>query len=619
MLRWLPLLVLLLVACRHDQKKSETGASSRVPVVEIPEPDSRDHHSWSNPEEARVIHLQLQLTVDFGRQILDGQATYTIENLGAKRIVFDIRDMDILEVRLGDEQEPGSFKLGKRDPILGQSLTIPIDPKTEMVTIHYRTRPEAAALQWLSPEQAGQLTPFLYTQSQAILARSWIPCQDSPGVRFTYTARVQVPENMLALMSARNPTMKSGDGVYLFNMTRPIPAYLLALAVGDIEYRPYGRRAGVYAQPNLLLSAAWEFDDTERMMEAAESMFGPYQWERYDILVLPPSFPFGGMENPLLTFVTPSILAGDRSLTTLIAHELAHSWSGNLVTNATWNDFWLNEGFTVYLERRIMEALYGKDMRDMLAVLGQQGMVGVMDSKGWDSPDTRLKLNLRGRDPDEALTRIAYEKGFLFLSTIEGLYSREILDNLLNDWFRRRAFSSATSEDFVAHLRRHLFEEGKALRIEEWVYGTAIPDNAVSFGSRLFDRVDATLTKYGSDGNSAAVDTSGWNAQMWIHFLRHLPANADMAGLDARFGLSKTENPEIRFAWFEQAITKGYGMTLKDDLAEFLIRHGRRKFLTPLYKAMLDNQMGAEAREIYQRARPGYHHVSRQTLDKLMS
>jgi len=605
--------IFLLSACGQEKPAD----SDRTPKVLIPEPDTRDHHSWSNPEEAQVIHLQLELTVDFDRQVLDGLATYTIENKGAKRIILDTRDLDIIEVRVGADQEPGSFKLGPADHILGQSLTIPIQAETDMVTIHYQTRPEAAALQWLSPEQAGQLTPFLYTQSQAILARSWLPCQDSPGVRFTYNARVKVPENMLALMSARNPTMKSGDGQYMFAMNRPVPAYLMALAVGDIEYRPYGRRAGVYAQPDFLLSAAWEFDDTERMMEAAESLFGPYEWERFDILVLPHSFPFGGMENPRLTFVTPSILAGDRSLTTLIAHELAHSWSGNLVTNATWNDFWLNEGFTVYLERRIMEQLYGRDMSDMLAELGHQSLIAVMDSKGWDSPDTRLKGDLKGRNPDDGLTRIPYEKGYLFLRTIEELYGRESLDNLLNDWFRRRAFQSASTEDFVIHLKRHLFEEGALLRMEEWIYGTGIPDNAPPIRAGAFERVNASLTQYAADGRAEGIDTSGWKAQMWIHFLRNLPEKADLAGLDKRFGLSRSENPEYQFAWFEQAIRRGYGPAVKEDLSRFLIRHGRRKFLTPLYKAMLEHQMGPEAREIYQQARPGYHTVSRETLDQL--
>jgi leukotriene-A4 hydrolase len=600
-------------SCGHQQAASSTAGD---PIVLIPEEDAKDYHSFSRPDEARVTHLQLDLTVDFDTRTIHGYATWQVAHEGASELILDTRDMDILDVYIGADRTRHPFKLGKADPLLGQALIIPLQPDINEVTIQYQTRPEAAALQWLSPEQANQRTPFLYTQSQAILARTWVPCQDSPGVRFTYDARVKVHDDLIALMSASNPTMKNSTGVYIFSMNNPIPSYLLALAVGDIDYRPYERRVGVYAQPSMLLSAAYEFMDTEAMVTQAEAMFGPYLWDRYDLLVLPASFPFGGMENPRLSFITPTIIAGDRSLTTLIAHELAHSWSGNLVTNATWNDFWLNEGFTVYLERRIMEAMYGKELGDMLAVLGHQSLLQTLDRLGYDSPDTRLKLHLKGRNPDDGLTRIAYDKGFFFLRTMEYIYGRTWMDAMLQAWFRRYQFQSVTTEDFVRFLNEMLPDDGQALRMEEWIYGTGLPSNCVHVSSATFDRIDETLAAL-QGGDLDVVDTTGWPAQAWIHFLRHLPEGISMAALDSRFELSQSGNMEYRAIWFEQCICRDYIEPIKPALTRFLTQTGRRKFLTPLYKGLIEAGQLELAWTIYQQARPGYHTVSSATLDDL--
>ena len=315
---------------------------------------------------------------------------------------------------------PIAYELGPYDPVLGQSMKVGIGGHPKQINIKYSTTDSSYALQWLTPEQtAGKQTPFLYTQSEPILGRSWIPCQDSPGIRFTYKSKVKAGPGYLAVMSAqKNPVDKSTNGEYTFEQPNPIPSYLMALAVGDIAFQPTGERTGVYAEPVTLEKAAWEFDETEKMIEAAEGLYGPYIWGRYDILVLPPSFPYGGMENPNLTFATPTVIAGDRSLTSLIAHELAHSWSGNLVTNATWNDFWLNEGFTMYLERRLMEAIHDTSYSTMLASLGYgdlKGTLADLTSTG-DTADTKLKLNLAGRDPEIGMTDVAYEKGYFFIA-----------------------------------------------------------------------------------------------------------------------------------------------------------------------------------------------------------
>src|SRR6185437_10119480 len=309
---------------------------------------------------------------------------------------------------------------------LGSRLNIPINDNSLNVTVFYKTGKNATALQWLNPQQTHDKThPFLYTQSESIFARTWVPCPDGPGIRFTYTARVTVPKGLMALMSAENTQQVSDSGIYHFKMDNPIPAYLMALAVGDVAFRSIDNRTGVYAEPGMVDKVRWEFEDVGKMVSTAEKLYGPYRWGRYDVLVLPPGFPIGGMENPRLTFATPTVIAGDRSLVSLVAHELAHSWSGNLVTNATWDDFWLNEGFTDYFERRIMEALKGNDYSDMLWDLGYQDLVDNVNELGPTSKDTWLKLDLKGRDPDDGLTDIPYEKGSHFLKLIENSVGRD--------------------------------------------------------------------------------------------------------------------------------------------------------------------------------------------------
>jgi len=350
------------------------------PTAILSDPHPVDPHSFGNMQEAKTKHLDLNLNVDFNKKVLSGVAKWTIENKGANQIIFDIRDLDIEKVTIGAAAKSTNFNFSKEEKYLGQALIVDIEPTTTEVSIHYKTSRESAAILWVEPEQTSEKKhPFLFTQGQAVLTRAWIPCQDSPGVRVTYNATIQVPPGLLAVMSATNPRVKSPTGKYTFQMDMPIPPYLIAMGVGDLVYESIGNNTGVYAEQSMLFDATYEFSDVDDMMDAAESLYGPYAWGTYDILVLPPSFPFGGMENPRLTFVTPTIIAGDKSLTTLIAHELAHSWSGNLVTNATWNDFWLNEGFTVYFERRIMELVESQPYTAMLTEIGYQDLLGDVD------------------------------------------------------------------------------------------------------------------------------------------------------------------------------------------------------------------------------------------------
>jgi leukotriene-A4 hydrolase len=523
-----------------------------------------DPHSFSNPDEAVTRHLELDLDVNFENQIISGVASYHISKKpGAKKIVFDIDEITIEKITLNSEESGANYQLDKGNDF-GQKLTVELYDNTRLVNIHYKTSPSASAVQWLNAQQtSGKIYPFLFTQGQAILTRSWIPCQDSPGIRLTYNAKVKVPQGMMAVMSASNPTKKSESGEYTFEMEQPIPPYLIALAIGDIEFRSTGEKTGVYAEKQLIEAAANEFSDTEKMLIAAEKLYGPYQWERYDVIVLPPSFPFGGMENPRLTFATPTIIAGDKSLTSLVAHELAHSWSGNLVTNANWNDFWMNEGFTVYFEKRIMEELYGRDYAEMLNLLGHQDLVRAVEELQATGGSTKLKLDLEGMDPDDGMTDIAYEKGYFFLRLLEETVGREKFDVFLKGYFEEFAFKTITTEVFLEYLNENLITPNNlAVNVNEWVFEEGIPASCPKVVSNRFSLVELELAKWEKGEISAKEINSGnWSTHEWLHFVRNLKNETNltqMAELDEAFGFTTTGNSEIKAAWFERSIKNNY-------------------------------------------------------------
>ncbi|MDR9398629.1 MAG: M1 family metallopeptidase [Salibacter sp.] len=609
---------LLIASCGSKETKTE------MKQADIPK-DWSDPHSYAKPLEAAVKHLNWIAQVSFKTKKIKASATWDIENNNADSIVFDTRNLDIHKV-LVDGADEADYYLGDNDPVLGQPLVIKLPEGAEWVAINYSTSKDAEALQWLNAQQThDKNNPFLFTQSQAILARTWIPCQDSPGIRFTYEAEVKSRPELLTLMSAENPVKKNADGIYKFKMTEPIPSYLMAMAIGDVEFQKIGEQTGVYAEPGMIEASANEFANMDSMLVAAEKLYGKYRWGRYDVIVLPPSFPFGGMENPRLTFSTPTIIAGDRSLTSLIAHELAHSWSGNLVTNANWNDFWLNEGFTVYFERRIMEELYGKDYVNMLRELGMQDLK--KEVADLPARDTWLKLDLDGRNPDDGMTSVAYEKGAFFLEKIEELYGRKKFDKFLNTYFEKFAFETMTTEKFVSYLDSSLLSSDTALkaklRLNDWIYGPGIPDNAPEVTSERFQRVESALKAW-SDGAFEAKElkTAGWSSHEWLHFLRNLPdtlSNEQMSELDQSFGFTKSGNSEILAAWFEHTIKHNY-KPADDALESFLVSVGRRKFLVPLYSALTEADPSKKrATAIYKKARPNYHSVSTNTIDEMLN
>lgn len=589
--------------------------------------EQQQTHSFSRPDEVVITHLHLDLKVDFDAKTLAGSATLTLkQHMVASELVLDTSGLDILGVT-DDGGVDLKWELGETDPQLGQALTIqlPVGGKNrDTVVISYASRPTAEAVQWLSPEQTtDKQHPFLFTQSQAILARTWVPCQDTPAVRMTYSARIQVPAHLLAVMSASNPQKKNETGVYEFEMKQPIPSYLLALAVGDLQFKELGPRSGVYAEPSVLKKAVWELYDTERMISAAERLYGAYRWDRYDVIFLPSSFPFGGMENPRLTFATPTILAGDRSLVALIAHELAHSWSGNLVTNATWDDFWLNEGFTVYFEQRIMEAMYGREYSEMLARLTLDGLLE--EIRELDARDTWLKLDLAGRNPDDGMTAIAYDKGYFFLRMLEEKVGREKWDSFLKTYFEKFAFHSMTTEGFIDYLTENLALKDGTVDFNAWIYAPGLPDDCPVVVTEELTKVAEAAEAFLNGTKPAEIApefaTADWTTHHWNHFLRSFRDGLtveQMTQLDAEFKFTNSGNSEITHDWLLHVIGANYRPGM-GKLESFLTGQGRRKFLKPLYEKLASTPEGlVEAKRIYGKARPGYHAVSRQTIDGIL-
>ena len=632
------LAALALAACSGSKEEQaapkEAASGERMVAPVLTTPDARDVHSYAKPAVARVSHVALDLSADFEAKRMRGTATLDVKAApGAREIVLDSKGLEIDEVTNGSGQKL-PFKVGANDANLGAPVTVTLNG-AEKIVVKYASAPDAAALQWLTPEQtAGRKHPFLFSQGQAILNRTWIPTQDSPGIRQTWEARITVPEPLRVVMSGEDLTPKGEDAgaegrrAYRFRMDKPVAPYLIAIAAGDIAFQSLGPRTGVYAEPSMLKAAAAELQDTEKMVAAAEKLYGEYRWGRYDMIVLPPAFPFGGMENPRLTFLTPTMIAGDRSLVSLIAHELAHSWSGNLVTNATWADFWLNEGFTTYFENRIMEAIYGPARARQAQALGWDDLQKtVTDLGGPAAPMTRLQLDLTGKDPDEGLTDIAYEKGAAFLRTIEQAVGRERFDAYLRSYFDRHAFQPMTASIFLADLRKHLIKGDEALEkklmLDKWVYQPGIPANAATPPAQAFAEVDQAVKAFTAGRSATTIPFAKWNTAERLRFLNSLPRQLPkerLTELDLSFGLSDVPNNEVLFAWLKLALANRYEPAVR-PAERFLTSMGRRKFVAPLFEELLaQGAWGrAIAERIYARARPTYHPITTGTVDKLMA
>jgi leukotriene-A4 hydrolase len=607
---FLSLAIFAITACSPDEEAVEQKQPVDV---------SHDYFSFANTDQFVTDHVKLDLTVDFDLKELRGTAILKMRRLDpqATDIILDTRDLHIDGVLVNGSES--QFEYAQTHDVLGQALKITLPDGLEQqqdleIKIHYQTDPGASALQWLPPElTAGGKQPFMFSQSQSIHARSWVPLQDTPSVRITYEATIHTPPELLAVMSADNDPLTPRTGEYSFTMPQPIPSYLLAIAVGNIYFAPIGERTGIYTEPELLDASTFEFASTQQMLETAESMYGPYQWGRYDLLILPPSFPFGGMENPRLSFITPSVLAGDSSLVSLIAHELAHSWSGNLVSNKTWRDIWLNEGTTSYLDSRLMEVLFGKDRADEERVLSyrelQLGLEEISPAMQALAPIESLD------DPDESQGSLHYHKGQLFLQHLENLYGRETFDPFLAAYFKHFEFQSISSEQFLDYLDLNLLQKypGKFSReqAEEWLYQAGIPTDApVPQSETLVQAARLATTWSAGEISVEDIPLPNWSPQATVHFINNLPVELSedqLSELDSNFGFSQSRNAEIGRAWFIQVAVRRHLPAYK-AMEEHLNRYGRTRLIDPVYVALAKNGQDAGlADDLFAAARSKYH------------
>lgn len=616
--------VLALSACQRAETPSAPAPAAKKEAAMPAAQAVVDEHSYSQPDKVATTDLALDLAVDFDKKEIAGTATYTLDwkDKAATQLVLDTRDIAIAKaeaIAADGSATPLTFKLAdKADPILGTKLTIDTPTRPAQVRVTYRTSPDASGLQWLDPSMTeGKKQPFMFSQSQQIHARSWVPLQDTPIIRFTYSAHVTAPKDAMVLMSADNDPNAVRDGDYAFKMPQKIPSYLLAIAAGDLVFKPISDRSGVWAEPAMVDKAEHEFEDTEKMIQTAEKLYGPYRWDRYDLLVLPPSFPYGGMENPRLTFATPTVIVGDKSLVSLVAHELAHSWSGNLVTFATDRHAWLNEGVTTYVQGRITEALYGQDMADMEQVIDRDEL-----KKEYKTLDPKLQaLALKPgdlTDPDDAASDTAYTKGAWFMQWLEQKFGRATFDPWLRSYFDHFAFQSITTEQFRAYLQKNLVDKHPGTvtmaQVDAWLYGPGIPGDAPQVQSRKFSVVDAARIAWSGSGTLPAPQVTGvWGTQEWVHFIEGLGdmlKPEQLKQLDDAYHFTGTPNGEIAQRWYPLTVRSGY-TGARPAIAAFLERIGRRKLIMPTYEELVKTPDGlAFAKEVFAKAKPGYHPIT---------
>jgi len=557
-----------------------------------------DPHSYADTDQPQTRSIDLTLRADFDRRVLEGEIALHFRAPGSGPLDLDTRDLRIDAVTLLDGT-PLPHDLFAPEPILGARLRIDLPRGAAGVRVRYATSPAATALQWLEPSQTAGGQPFLFSQAQPIHARSLAPLQDTPRIRITVgTARFTVPSPLRALMAA------AAKGPDVFEMPQAIPPYLLAFAVGDLTSRQLSGRSAVWAERAVADAAAEEFGEVEQMLLAAEELFGPYEWDRFDILVMPPSFPYGGMENPRLTFVTPSLLAGDRSLVNVIAHELAHAWTGNLVTNASANDFWLNEGFTVYAERRILEALHGRDSAELHAAAGLHDLHTALERFAAHQELTCLRNDLRGIDPDEAYSSVPYEKGSLLLRKLEETAGRPAWDEFLRAYLGVFRFQSITTQEFLDFLEARLPGLASRARALEFIDAPGLPADAPKPRSRRLEQL-------------RAFEVEPENPAELLVVLQALaPDSPRVRELDARFGLANRRSLELRHTFVLLQLRAGAPEAV-DAARRILLESGRMRYLRPLYTELARRHPEA-ARRIYQEARAGYHNIARAAVEGVL-
>ena len=582
-----------------------------------------DPHSNADLTQATIRHTCLDLTIDFDARHVRGTVRYTLDRPPAGPLDLDTRGLSIVSIESSGRSL--RFELGDEDAILGTRLRLLDLNGATSFSIAFALSRDATALQWLDASRTrGGHHPYLYTQCQFLNARSVFPCQDTPSVRFTYDATLDIPAPLAGLMAAaRDHDEQVGDRRRVrFHMPQPVPSYLFAFAVGNLRGKDVGPRTCVYTEPEGLDEAAWEFAQTEAMVLAAERLYGPYLWERFDLLVLPPSFPNGGMENPRLTFVSPTIIIGDRSLTDMIAHELAHSWTGNLVTNATWEDLWLNEGWTTYAERRILESLEGKHAAMLRAFSRRLLMIRHIEWLGWDSDPTRLKFSQAGVDPDEVLSQVPYEKGYSFLVRLERVVGRRTFDEFARQYIAENRFGTTTTEAFLERVRQKLPRAAAEVDLDGWAYQPGFPGDAPSFDTPLMAPVSNLLAEFQAGRMPTRAEVAKWNTTQKKLFLQFLPRAItpdQCRAVEQAFSINPSTAPILLGEFYEIGIRSGYREVLEPAKA-LISRVGRGLIIFPVFRAMLSSDWSrAEARPLLDQVRDRHHPTTIKLMEAMLA
>jgi leukotriene-A4 hydrolase len=583
--------------------------------------------SQSNAHQVVVKHLDWQALVEFESCSLSGTAKYTFERVDpkAKTLCLDT-DHLLIDGVTDKDDNPIPFTLyplGKK-PHLGSMLEISLPSESNVVSIHYRTTDESSALQWLPPSQtAGKKHPYLFTQCQAIHARSLVPCQDRPGVKMTWSASVTVPLWATCVMSALSTGTHSTQEYKTCDWNQPVPvsSYLIAMAVGDIAKIEISPRCAIWSEPSMVKAVAYEFAQTEEFLKDAETLAGiDYVWGRYDLLCLPPSFPYGGMENPCLTFVTPTLLAGDRSLADVVAHEIAHSWTGNLVTNATWEHFWLNEGWTTWFQRKIMAWTNHDDLFiDFDATGGWKDLKDSVDLL----PDkyTSLIPVLKDEDPDDAFSSVPYEKGFNLLYALEKRVGTPEFEAFFKAYLKTFAYKTVTSEEFKDFFETH-FEGNPGIADfdwDAWYHKPGMPPETPDF-DRTHAEASENLAKQWiafdrEAGPLPKEDLSIWSSNQITCFLDALLLEetplkiATLQAMSKEYGFAESRNSEILFRYCELAVKAGDESVLPVAI-RFITTQGRMKFVRPLYRSLYHSSMGKKlAVDTFLKNKDFYHPI----------
>jgi leukotriene-A4 hydrolase len=573
-----------------------------------PAPRPRDPHSYADPGQRPVQHVGWTVSVDLEARVLHAVAVLHL-GPGTGPVDVDTRDLVVAAVDDG-EGRPVPYALADPDPVLGRRLRLePAQSASgSRVRITYATSPSSSALQWLTPEQTADGTHhYIYSQCQTIHARSMLPVPDSPSARFTYDVEVDVPAPFTVLMAAEDRGVEERDGrrTFRFAQDRPVPAYLVALAAGVLTSRELSPRSRVWAESSVVDAAAWEFAEVEELLTAAERVLGPFPWGRADLLLMPPSYPYGGMENPGLMFLTPTLVAGDRSLVGVLAHEIVHHWTGDTVTCASLEHFWLNEGLTVFGERKVTALVEGPEVAEIQAAVGRANLEDDLRYLT-DRPElTRLRLDLRGLDPDVTSSWAALEKGYLFVRALEEAVGAERFAEFLPAYVAEHAFRSLTGEDFVAYVREQL---GDVVDLDAWLHGTGLPPGTPDTDSPTLRAIRAL-----GDVVPDRAAVAGWSADHWQAYLAQLSEPADvalLADLDEAYGLTSTGNHDVLSLWLLLGLRSGYPPAAAAAVA-LVSRMGRLKDLKTLYVALAEREDTRDlALATFARNRGRYHPIA---------